>query len=95
VPELKTDVAVRLQVRVGIATGLVVVGRFDRLKLPRVEVLGSLYPIYDGVATGSVVRIEQDIACSFPRWGLTSACGSTDRSQELEDGAVCVSRRSR
>jgi hypothetical protein len=40
-------------------------------ELPRVEVLGSLYPIYEGVAPGGVVRITEDIGGSYPLWGLS------------------------
>jgi energy-coupling factor transporter ATP-binding protein EcfA2 len=40
-------------------------------RLARVEVLGTLYPIYEGVALGGVVRIHESIADSCPRWGLT------------------------
>ncbi|MBR0868183.1 hypothetical protein JQ614_42530 [Bradyrhizobium diazoefficiens] len=40
-------------------------------KIPRVEVLGSLYPLYKGAAPGGVVRIDEGMAGSVPRWGLT------------------------
>jgi hypothetical protein len=52
-------------------------------KLPRVEVLGSLYPIYEGAAPGGVVRISESIAGSLPRWGLT-LCPRAAKSIGLE-----------
>ena len=39
--------------------------------LPRVEVLGTLFPIYEGLAPGGVVRINEGIAEYCPCWGLT------------------------
>lgn len=52
-------------------------------KLPRVEVLGSLYPLYKGAAPGGVVRIDESIAGSVPRWGLT-LCPRAAKSIGLE-----------
>jgi hypothetical protein len=52
-------------------------------KLPRVEVLGSLYPLYRGAAPGGVVRIDEGMAGSVPRWGL-SLCPRAAKSIGLE-----------
>jgi hypothetical protein len=52
-------------------------------KLPQVEVLGSLYPLYKGAAPGGVVRVDESMAESIPHWGLT-LCPRAAQSLGLE-----------
>jgi hypothetical protein len=64
-------------------------------QLPRVEVLGSPYPIYEGLAPGGVVRIADDIAESHPRWGLTLCPRAADQvGLRTADGEPFVYRDS-